>query len=155
MTYPCIHAVWANWAPPMERSKLATLAFSGSFVGTVFAMPVSGLMAEYLGWASIFYVFGVVGLLWFAVWWYIVTDNPEDDPHISKAELEYIKKSLGNVKRKVRDRKWFICKWIHDWQANKYRPGIIYFSLLSRRFLAICLIDPIIFCKILRDCRPY
>lgn len=97
MTYPCIHAIWANWAPPLERSKLATLAFSGSFVGTVFAMPVSGLMAQYWGWASIFYVFGVLGLIWFVSWWLIVTDKPEDDPYISKDELKYIKDSLGYV----------------------------------------------------------
>lgn len=85
----------------MERSKLATLAFSGSFVGTVFAMPICGLMAEYLGWSWIFYVFGVIGLFWFVAWWYMVTDKPEDDPYISEAELKYIKKSLGDIDRKV------------------------------------------------------
>ncbi|XP_043271667.1 sialin isoform X2 [Venturia canescens] len=106
VTYPCIHAVWANWAPPMERSKLATLAFSGSFVGTVFAMPVCGLMAQFFGWIWIFYVFGVIGILWFVAWWYIVTDKPEDDPRISEAELKYIKKSLGDVERKQITHPW-------------------------------------------------
>lgn len=96
MTYPCIHAIWAQWAPPLERSKLATLAFSGSFFGTVFAMPVAGLMAEHLGWSSVFYVFGVAGIIWFFYWWIVVKDKPEDDTSISKAELEYIKSSLGN-----------------------------------------------------------
>lgn len=58
MTYPCIHAVWARWAPPLERSRLATIAFSGSYAGTVVSMPVCGLLATYVGWESIFYVFG-------------------------------------------------------------------------------------------------
>ncbi|XP_017880754.1 vesicular glutamate transporter 2.2 [Ceratina calcarata] len=98
VTYPCIHAIWAQWAPPLERSKLATLAFSGSFFGTVFAMPVAGLMAEHLGWSSVFYVFGTVGLVWFFYWWIIVQDKPEDDKYISEAELAYIKNSLGNSK---------------------------------------------------------
>ncbi|KAJ4449608.1 hypothetical protein ANN_01011 [Periplaneta americana] len=57
-TYPCIHAVWARWAPPLERSKLATLAFSGSYVGTVVALPVSGILAQKVGWPFVFYVFG-------------------------------------------------------------------------------------------------
>ncbi|XP_063991566.1 sialin [Diachasmimorpha longicaudata] len=99
VTYPCIHAIWANWAPPLERSKLATLAFSGSFVGTVFAMPASGVMAEYWGWPSVFYVFGVMGLVWFVFWWALVTDKPEDDPRITRGELEYIKRSLGHTDR--------------------------------------------------------
>nr|XP_003706045.2 PREDICTED: vesicular glutamate transporter 2 isoform X1 [Megachile rotundata] len=96
VTYPCMHAIWANWAPPLERSKLATFAFSGSFFGTVFAMPVAGLMVEHLGWASVFYVFGAAGLIWFFFWWIIVKDKPEEDPYISEAELEYIKTSLGD-----------------------------------------------------------
>lgn len=97
VTYPCIHAIWANWAPPLERSKLATLAFSGSFLGTVFAMPVSGMMAEHLGWSSVFYVFGAVGLIWFVAWWILVKDYPADDPRISQAELEYIQNSIGII----------------------------------------------------------
>ncbi|XP_033219220.1 vesicular glutamate transporter 2.2 isoform X2 [Belonocnema kinseyi] len=108
VTYPCIHAIWANWAPPLERSKLATLAFSGSFVGTVFAMPVCGIMAERLGWASIFYVFGAIGMIWFFCWWIIVKDKPEDDPYISQGELAYIKLSLGSVEQK---------RIVHPWKS--------------------------------------
>lgn len=58
VTFPCIHAVWSKWAPPLERSKLATIGFSGSFVGTVVSMPLCGLIANTLGWEAIFYIFG-------------------------------------------------------------------------------------------------
>ncbi|XP_033188462.1 vesicular glutamate transporter 1 isoform X2 [Bombus vosnesenskii] len=116
VTYPCIHAIWAQWAPPLERSKLATLAFSGSFFGTVFAMPVAGLMAEHLGWASVFYVFGAAGLVWFFYWWIIVKDKPEDDTSISEAELEYIKSSLGNANKEE--------KITHPWKAMLTSPPV-------------------------------
>ena len=33
-------------------------SITGSHIGTVFAMPLSGLLAEHLGWTSVFYVFG-------------------------------------------------------------------------------------------------
>ncbi|XP_076177673.1 major facilitator superfamily transporter 9 [Ptiloglossa arizonensis] len=116
VTYPCMHAIWAQWAPPLERSKLVTLAFSGSFLGTVFAMPVAGLMAEHLGWSSIFYVFGAAGLVWFFFWWIIVKDKPDDDPYISEAELEYIKSSLGNSQKEEK-----IC---HPWKAIMTSPPV-------------------------------
>ena len=29
VTYPSIHAIWAKWAPPMEKTRLAAFAFSG------------------------------------------------------------------------------------------------------------------------------
>ena len=83
MTYPSIHAIWARWAPPLERSRLAAVAFSGSYVGTVIALPLSGLLAENCGWESIFYVFGTIGLFWCAAWAWVVKDSPEEDRNIT------------------------------------------------------------------------
>ncbi|XP_015174625.1 PREDICTED: sialin isoform X2 [Polistes dominula] len=116
VTYPCIHAIWAHWAPPLERSKLATLAFSGSFLGTVFAMPISGIMAEHFGWPSVFYVFGVVGIIWFIAWWIFVKDHPEDDPRISEAELQYIQSSIGVTTNKIKIK--------HPWKAMLTSPPV-------------------------------
>ena len=31
VTYPACHGIWRHWAPPMERSRLATLAFCGEY----------------------------------------------------------------------------------------------------------------------------
>ena len=83
MTYPSIHAIWARWAPPLERSRLAAVAFSGSYVGTVIALPLSGLLAENCGWEWIFYVFGTIGLIWCAAWAWVVRDSPEEDKNIT------------------------------------------------------------------------
>lgn len=95
VTYPCIHAVWAKWAPPSERSSMASFAFSGSYIGTVVAMPLSGWLAESFGWASVFYVTGIMGLIWCVAWYSIVRNRPDDDKHISLEELKYLKESLG------------------------------------------------------------
>lgn len=57
-TFPCIHAVWSRWAPPLERSRMATIAFAGTYVGTIVSMPASGILANKFGWESLFYVFG-------------------------------------------------------------------------------------------------
>ncbi|XP_034940999.1 vesicular glutamate transporter 2.2-like [Chelonus insularis] len=106
ITVPSIHAIWANWAPPLERSKLASISFAGIYVGTVFAMPTCGMMAERLGWSSVFYFCGTVGLSWCFLWCYFVTDRPEDDRRISTAELEYIQQHLGLNKQKVITHPW-------------------------------------------------
>ncbi|XP_021202415.1 sialin isoform X3 [Bombyx mori] len=97
VTYPCIHAVWARWAPGEERARLATLAFSGSYAGTVVAMPLCSLLAHYTGWPGIFYVFGILGLIWTTVWWIVVKESPEKDPRISAAELKYIQETRGTT----------------------------------------------------------
>lgn len=32
VSYPACHGIWAKWAPPLERSRLATTAFCGEFL---------------------------------------------------------------------------------------------------------------------------
>ena len=58
VTYPACHGIWRHWAPPMERSRLATLAFCGSYAGAVVGLPMSGLLTELLGWETCFYFYG-------------------------------------------------------------------------------------------------
>lgn len=64
VTYPACHGIWRFWAPPLERSRLATLAFSGSYAGVVIGMPVSGLLAEHISWQAPFYFYSFCGLIW-------------------------------------------------------------------------------------------
>lgn len=96
VVFPANHAVWTKWAPPLERSKLATIAVSGAHIGTVIAMPLSGVLAQHLGWASVFYVFGCMGIVWAIVWFLFVKSSPAEDPNISEEERLYIETSLAN-----------------------------------------------------------
>lgn len=58
MTYPACHGIWRHWAPPTERSRLATISFTGSYAGAVLGLPLSGIMTERIGWESSFYFYG-------------------------------------------------------------------------------------------------
>ncbi|THD26196.1 VGL2A [Fasciola hepatica] len=57
-SYPACHGIWRFWAPPMERSRLATIAFCGSYAGAVLGLSLSGLLAEKMGWQAPFYTYG-------------------------------------------------------------------------------------------------
>ena len=59
------------------------------------SLPLSGVLCETLGWESVFYVFGVLGVIWFIVWVLLVFNGPEDHPTISTEEREYLKVSDG------------------------------------------------------------
>ncbi len=56
---------------------------------------LSGVLAENVGWESIFYVFGVLGLSWCVAWWWVVRDSPEEDRNITDEELEYLRTAIG------------------------------------------------------------
>lgn len=75
---------------------MAGFAIAGNYVGTVVAMPVSGILAARVGWESVFYVFGAIGLAWFFLWIFIVKRSPQDDRNMTQEERNYIIASLGN-----------------------------------------------------------
>ncbi|XP_072380338.1 sialin-like [Diabrotica undecimpunctata] len=95
---PCSQTIWTNWAPKLERSRLITIAISGTYIGTVICLPLSAQLATHLGWESIFYVFGAVGCLWCVFWLWLIKDSPTEDSKISNEELKYITNSLEGYK---------------------------------------------------------
>lgn len=95
VTYPAAHGMWSKWAPPLERSRLVTLSFSGSYAGAVIGMPVSGLLTDYLGWPAPFYLYGALGICWSLVWIYVVYETPAKHPTITEEEKTYIEESIG------------------------------------------------------------
>ena len=76
VTFPVMHAMLAEWAPPLERSKLSTLIYTGSMMGTVISLPLTGIICDTLGWEAAFYIFGALGIVWFFFWVLLVYDTP-------------------------------------------------------------------------------
>lgn len=64
VTYPACHGIWRHWAPPLERSRLATLALCGSYAGIVIGMPLSGMLMKYVSYGAPFYFYGEHKTLW-------------------------------------------------------------------------------------------
>ncbi|XP_074615597.1 vesicular glutamate transporter 2.1-like [Acropora palmata] len=98
--FPCNHAIWSKWAPPTERTRLFTITVAGCPVGTILSMPLSGVMSKYGfdgGWASVFYCFGAIGLLWFFVWQLAIHGSPSDHPTITTEERDYIEESIAQL----------------------------------------------------------
>nr|XP_021405700.1 vesicular glutamate transporter 1 [Lonchura striata domestica] len=95
VTYPACHGIWSKWAPPLERSRLATTAFCGSYAGAVVAMPLAGVLVQYTGWSSVFYVYGSFGVFWYLFWVLVSYESPAQHPTISAEERKYIEESIG------------------------------------------------------------
>jgi len=95
VTFPAMHAMLSKWSPPNERSKMGARVYSGAQFGTVISLPISGWLADQFGWESVFYVFGVLGIVWFVAWCILITDDPTNHPTISREEKEFISKSIG------------------------------------------------------------
>ncbi|XP_036373950.1 vesicular glutamate transporter 3 [Megalops cyprinoides] len=95
VTYPACHGMWSKWAPPLERSRLATTSFCGSYAGAVIAMPLAGILVQYVGWSSVFYIYGVFGIIWYSFWLMLAYESPAVHPTISEEEKIYIETTIG------------------------------------------------------------
>ncbi|VDK56108.1 unnamed protein product [Cylicostephanus goldi] len=94
--YPAMHGVWRYWAPPLERSKLATTTFCGSYVGVMIGLPLNGFLI-YFSWSTPFYAFGIAGVLWSIVWCLVSAKSPAEHHYITEEERTYITEKVGKV----------------------------------------------------------
>merc|ERR1712038_646133 len=95
VTYPSVHGIWRWWAPPLERSRLATLAYMGSYGGAVLGMPISGFLADNIGWPAPYYFYGCAGVTWYMFWLWLAFEKPSKHPAISPREQLYIEQSIA------------------------------------------------------------
>jgi MFS family permease len=71
---------------------------TGAQAGTIVAMAVCGALASSsIGWPSIFYIFGAMGILWAVLWFFLGADRPGTHKYISKEEQAYIETNLGSI----------------------------------------------------------
>ncbi|XP_068130532.1 sialin-like isoform X2 [Hyperolius riggenbachi] len=110
VTFPSMHAMWSSWAPPLERNRLLSLSYAGAQLGTVVSLPLSGLICYYMDWAYVFYIFGLLGVLWFLLWYFLASDSPQSHHSISDNEKEYI---LSALKHEVfQDKEVLVCEML-------------------------------------------
>lgn len=58
-------------------------------------MAITGFICEsWAGWPASFYVFGGLGYVWMAFWFFLGFNTPSQHPKISQEERQYIEKSL-------------------------------------------------------------
>ena len=95
---PATHAMIARWSAPQHRSLVAVVIYFGPSVGGIVGMTLSGYLCDYGfagGWPSAFYVFGMIGCVWFVAWFFLCYNSPQTHTRISTAELEYWERTIG------------------------------------------------------------
>ncbi|KAL4708201.1 hypothetical protein ACJJTC_005343 [Scirpophaga incertulas] len=95
--YPSMHNIIGKWIPLDEKSRLGTVIYSGAQLGTAIQLLASGFLAQYWGWAAIFYVNGALGVLWTVIYVFVGSATPKTSNIISDAEKLYIETSLGHL----------------------------------------------------------
>jgi ACS family sodium-dependent inorganic phosphate cotransporter len=108
-TWPAILPMAAKWIPPTERSKFIANMMASS-LGAALTMPLCGYLISAVGWPSVFYVTGSIGIVWGVAWFFLVFDSPAQHPRITieeKLEIECkIAEGGGGKNRKPSSVPW-------------------------------------------------
>jgi D-galactonate transporter len=80
----------SNWFPRRQQATAVGWANAGTPLGGALAGPVVGFIALTWGWRLSFVIIAVIGLFWSVVWLLSVTERPEQNRHISAAEIAEI-----------------------------------------------------------------
>jgi len=68
VTWPSIYALYAQWVPEHRRATAVGFMNSGVAGGSVIALAMTPLLIVTYSWQVAFYVYGLLGVLWFIVW---------------------------------------------------------------------------------------
>lgn len=86
--FPNASIAVARWFPVRERGRAFGIWLMASQVGGAIApLLVVPIQARY-GWRASFYVFGVLGVGWSAIWYWWFRDSPAEKVGVSIKELE-------------------------------------------------------------------
>lgn len=88
--YPNSAGVIARWFPMRERARSQGVVWAASRLGGVLAPLLIVPFQKYFGWRPIFWVLGIAGFAWAAVWYTRFRNLPHEDPAVTAAELAEI-----------------------------------------------------------------
>jgi MFS family permease len=93
--WPNAARVFSRWIPARERGRVQGVFFAGAHLSGGLTPLLVAYMATFLHWRVIFLVFGVVGFIWAAAWYWWFRDEPRDHASVNAAERDYIEGTRG------------------------------------------------------------
>jgi ACS family hexuronate transporter-like MFS transporter len=94
-TFPASIKATAEYFPKKDRAYATSIFNSGATVGALIAPLTIPVIASKFGWEMAFILIGALGFIWMGFWLFIYK-KPDLNPHVKKAELDYIQQDNDN-----------------------------------------------------------
>jgi len=89
--YPNSSCAIARWFPFAERARAQGTVWMASRLGGALAPLIVVPLQRQLGWRTVFYLFGGMGVVWAAAWFAWYRDDPGQKRGVSDAEIRVIR----------------------------------------------------------------
>lgn len=80
VTWPSIYALYSQWIHPDRRASAVGLMNSGIAGGSVIALICTPWLISVWSWQGAFYLYGLLGVVWFIFWVYNAQSRPSPLP---------------------------------------------------------------------------
>lgn len=87
--FPTNSRVISTWFPQHERARATGVYSVGEYVGLAFLSPLLFWIVAALGWRSLFWGVGALGVS-FGLLWFLTYREPHESRLVNQAELDYI-----------------------------------------------------------------
>lgn len=89
-----------DWFPQKERAFAIGLFNAGANVGAIITPLLVPLLVLWFDWRVAFFVTGLFGVAWLAVWWAIYR-HPSDHARVTREELDWIRQDPADPVEKI------------------------------------------------------
>ncbi|HEY8752981.1 MAG TPA: MFS transporter [Arthrobacter sp.] len=88
--FTAANSYFANWFPQRERGKANSLMNAGAFLAPALGAMLLVPVITAVGWNSLFFVCAAIGVLACALWYFSVSDRPDQSSKPNEAERALI-----------------------------------------------------------------
>jgi ACS family hexuronate transporter-like MFS transporter len=127
--FPAAIKTVSEWFPKKERALAIGIFNSGSNVGAVIAPLTVPWIAIHYGWRWAFLSTGLLDLVWLACW-LTTYQKPEDQPRLSRAELDYIRSDPAEPSARIPWARLFPHRQTWAFAAGKFLTDPIWWFYL-------------------------
>lgn len=89
--YPNAAGVISRWFPKKEHARAQGFVWGASRLGGALAPLMLVPLEQHCGWRAIFWVMGIVGLIWSVAWWMWFRNAPDEMAGITDSEVAEIR----------------------------------------------------------------
>ena len=108
--FPSFSAAIMRWFPQIERARAQSVVWMATRLGGALAPLLVIPIQQALGWRVSFFLFGSVGVVWAAAWYFWFRDRPAETPGITEQELSELPPAVESASGHAGKFQWSVFK---------------------------------------------
>ncbi|TKI02828.1 MFS transporter [Martelella alba] len=101
---PVVLTMVSNWFPDKERGRANAIVIMFVPVAGILTAPLSGWIITVWDWRMLFITEGALSVLVLLLWYFTVSNRPQEAKWISKAERDYLVSALHKEQLLIKDK---------------------------------------------------